>query len=64
MNRKNRKTALRSAAVTLVIFFCAALFGIGVCKAFCGTRQTAYGDYKKAVKIDREGVRILDFEIF
>ena len=40
------------------------MFGfLGVCAAYQNIVKTAYGEYKKAVDINENGLRILDFNI-
>lgn len=38
-------------------------FGIyGVCRAYEKIRKTGFGEYRKAVEIEEDGIKILDFE--
>ncbi|MEE1053484.1 MAG: hypothetical protein U0L33_04005 [Acutalibacteraceae bacterium] len=40
------------------------VFGwLGIAEAYENTVQTAFGEYKKAVEITNNKIRILDFEI-
>lgn len=61
--KKQTKTYFRTLYITLVIMLCLSLGWIGVSTAYENTVQVAFGEYKKAIEITREKIRILDFEI-
>ncbi len=61
--KRQTKQYFRTFYITLVILVCISLGFIGVSKAYESIRQTAYGDYKKAIEITDETIRILDFVI-
>lgn len=61
--RKNTKTYFRTFYITLVIMLCVSIGWIGISAAYENTRQVAFGEYKKAIEINSETIRILDFVI-
>ena len=42
---------------------CLSFGWLGISSAYENTVQVAFGEYKKAIEITREKIRILDFEI-
>lgn len=59
-----RKTVVffKSLYLSSVILLC-IFFGIyGVCRAYEEIRKTGFGEYRKAVEIEEDGIKILDFE--
>lgn len=61
--KRQTKTYFRSLYLTLVIMMCLAFGWVGVSAAYENTVQIAYGEYKSAIEITREKIRVLDFEI-
>ena len=48
--------------ISFVMSSC-VLFGfLGVCIAYENIVRTAFGEYKNAVEISKDGIRILDYE--
>ncbi len=62
MKRKT-KTYFRTFYISFVIIMCLTLGWIGVSAAYENTVQVAFGEYKKAIEISNESIRILDFVI-
>ena len=53
---------LRTVYITTTILFC-LIFGIyGVFSAYKNIRQLAFGEYRKAIEITEDEIKILDFE--
>ncbi len=61
--KRQTKTYFRTLYITLVIMLCISLGWIGVSTAYENTIQVAYGEYKKAIEINQNTIRILDFVI-
>ncbi len=60
---KIKRVFIRSFLISSVVAVCffSGLFGIA--KAYENTRRIGFGEYKKAVAIEEDGLRILDFTI-
>ena len=53
---------LRTVYITTTIFLC-LIFGIyGLFSAYKNIRRLAYGEYRNAIEITEEEIKILDFE--
>ena len=61
--KKQTKTYFRTFYIALVIILCICIGWIGVSTAYENTVQIAFGEYKKAIEINEETIRILDFVI-
>lgn len=61
--KKQTKTYFRSLYITLIILTCLTLGWVGISSAWENTVQIAYGQYKKAIEINKDTIRILDFVI-
>ncbi len=57
------KTYFRTLYITLVIMLCVSLGWIGISAAYENTVLIAYGEYKSALEISEDCIRILDFII-
>jgi len=57
------KIYFRAFYISLVVLLCVCLGWIGVSTAYENTVRIAYGEYKKAVEINSDSIRILDFVI-
>ncbi len=63
MIKIKRKLFFRSFYISFVVLFC-IIFGImATARAYENIRLVAYGEYTDAFEIDKEGIRIFDFEI-
>ena len=60
---RRTKAYFRTLYITLVIFFCLFLGLIGISVAYENTVQIAFGEYKSAIEINEDTIRILDFVI-
>ncbi len=61
--KRQTKTYLRTLYITLVVVMCLSLGWIGISMAYENTVQVAFGEYKRAIEITDEEIRILDFVI-
>ncbi len=61
--KRRTKAYFRTLYITLVIFFCLFLGLIGISVAYENTVQIAFGEYKSAIEINEDTIRILDFVI-
>ncbi len=64
MKKKSTKIYLRTLKITTILLFCLSLLAFGCFKAYEGIRQVGFGEYKNAVEIDENGLRIMDMELF
>lgn len=53
---------LRTVYITTTILLCLFFGFYGVFSAYKNIRQLAFGEYRKAVEITEEEIKILDFE--
>ncbi|MBQ8202659.1 MAG: hypothetical protein IJZ75_00060 [Clostridia bacterium] len=56
------KLFFKSFYISLILSFCILFALFGVAKAYESIRLIGFGEYKKAVEIDSDSIRILDFE--
>lgn len=62
--RKNKiKVFFRTMTVTTVIIICLIFAVLSVCEIYENIRYIGYGEYKNAIEITEENIRILDFTI-
>lgn len=61
--KRQAKTYFRSFYISLVVILCICLGWIGISTAYENIIQIAFGEYKDAIEITTEGIRILDFII-
>lgn len=63
MNKKQIKTFLRTTAVSSVIIACVFFSLFAFCEIYENIRYIGYGEYKNAIELTEDGIRILDFVI-
>lgn len=61
--KRQHKTYFRTFYITLVIIMCLSFAWIGISISYENIVQIAYGEYKKAIEINEDTIRILDFVI-
>ncbi len=61
--KRQTKTFFRTFYISLIILLCLSFGWVGISTAWENTVQTAYGEYKKAIEITDETIRVLDFTI-
>ena len=62
--RRNKITVfLRTMTITTVIMICLIFAILSICKIYENIRYIGYGEYKNAIEITEENIRILDFTI-
>ncbi len=61
--KRQTKTYFRTFYISLVVIMCISLAWIGISTAYENTVQVAFGEYKKAIEINNDTIRILDFVI-
>lgn len=61
--KRHTKTYFKTFYITLIILLCISLGWIGITTAWENTVQVAFGRYEKAVEINEDTIRILDFTI-
>lgn len=62
MKRKT-KTYFRTFYISWIVIMCLVFGWFGISTAYENTVQVAFGEYKKAIEISEETIRILDFVI-
>ncbi len=60
---QNKGIFLRTMVLSCVIIFNIILFISGIAICYQNIRLEGYGEYKNAVQITHDGIRILDYEI-
>lgn len=60
--KKRKRMFFRSFLLSSVIIFCILIASFGIAAAYENTLRIGFGEYKKAVSADNDGIRILDFE--
>ncbi|MBE6810304.1 MAG: hypothetical protein E7521_04510 [Ruminococcaceae bacterium] len=61
--KRQTKTYFRTLYISLVIIMCISLGWIGISTAWENTVRIAFGEYKNAIEINSDTIRILDFVI-
>ena len=61
--KRRTKVYFRTLYISFVIIMCLFIGCVGIALAYENTVQTAFGEYKKAIEITDEGIRVLDFVI-
>lgn len=61
--KRQTKTYFRTFYITWIVIMCLVFGWLGIATAYENTVQIAYGEYKKAIEISDEEIRILDFVI-
>lgn len=61
--KRNFKVFLRTFYISTVIMFCAVFGFLGIAKSYEAIRLTGFGEYRNAVDIDNDRIRLFDFEI-
>ena len=61
--KKETKLYFRTLYIAFIIIMCLCLGWVGISTAYENTVKTAYGEYKHAIEITDDTIRILDFEI-
>lgn len=56
------KLFFKSFYISLCLALCIFIASFGVALAYENIRLIGFGEYKKAVEIDSESIRLLDFE--
>ncbi len=60
--KKQSRSFFRAASLSAVILLCIGFGVYGMIRAYENTRRIGFGEYKKAVEITDNSVRIFDFE--
>ena len=60
---KKTRLFFKSFYLSSLILFCLTIGLTGIGKAYENTRQIGFGEYKRAIELTDDGIRILDFEI-
>ena len=61
--KKQTKTYLRSFYISLIVIMCLDFGWLGVSAAYENTVRIAFGEYRSAIEISDDTIRILDFVI-
>ncbi len=57
-----KKAFLRSLAISSIVLLCLNGAAFGIARAYENTRRIGFGEYRKAVELDGDKIKILDFE--
>lgn len=63
MKNRKIKVFLRTTVIFTVIMMCIIFLLLSFCKIYENIRFIAYGEYKNAIEVTENSVRILDFYI-
>ena len=63
MKKKQITVFFRTMFLSTVIMLCIILGSLSIGKIYENIRYVAYGEYKSAIELTEEGIRILDFYI-
>ena len=61
--KKKTKKFFRSFVVSSVVIFCVIFALIGFAKAYENIRRIGFGEYRKAVEINSDGIKFYDWYI-
>lgn len=61
--KRQTKTYFRTFYISWIVIMCLVLGWLGVATAYENTVQIAFGEYRQAIEISDEQIRILDFVI-
>lgn len=61
--KRQTKIFFRTFYISFIVIMCLTFGWLGVSTAYENTVQIAYGEYKRAIEITDEEIRILDFVI-
>ena len=61
--KRNTRLFFRSFFVSSVVAFCLIVGFFGITKAYEGIRLVGFGEYRSAIEIDDEGIKIFDFTL-
>ena len=53
----------RSFFISSTVVFCLILGFFGITKAYEGIRLVGFGEYRSAIEIDEDGIKIFDFTL-
>ena len=54
---------LRTVFLTAVVTLCITVLIVGIAKAYENTRLIAFGEYRKAIQIEENGIYFFDYLI-
>ena len=57
------KISIRAFRITIMILICLNIAFFGMSRAYENIRLVAFGEYKKAVEISNNEIRIFDFTV-
>lgn len=63
MRKEKIKVFLRTTVIFTVVIMCLIFGFMSFCEIYENIRYIAYGEYKNAIELTEEGIRILDFTI-
>lgn len=61
--KRQTRLFLKSWYLSSVILFCLVLGILGIIKAYEGIRLVGYGEYRNAIEIDNDNIKIFDFTL-
>lgn len=61
--KRNTKIFIRTVKISAVVVFCLIIGFYFSAKAYENIRRIGFGEYRKAVEIEEESIKIFDFQI-
>lgn len=61
--KRRTKTYFRTFYISLIVIMCFAFGWLGIAAAYENTVRIAFGEYRSAIEISEDTIRILDFVI-
>lgn len=63
MKKRSFKIYIRTVKYCSLILFCLGIAFFGTAKAYENIRKTGFGEYRSAIEIGEDVIKIFDFEI-
>lgn len=61
--KRSTRLFLKSWYLSSVILFCLVLGVLGIIKAYEGIRLVGFGEYRNAIEINNDEIKIFDFNL-
>lgn len=61
--KRRTKTYFRTFYISLIVIMCLTFGWLGIATAYENTVRIAFGEYRSAIEISEDTIRILDFVI-
>ena len=61
--KRSVKIYIRTVRYSSLVIICLMMAFFGMAKAYENIRLVAYGEYRNAIEIDKDGITFFDYEI-